>query len=484
VNTDGIKHKMISSSFWSSVENAALQALSFLVFLILARLLQPDDYGLMAIVMVFVTVLGAISGFGISAAMVQIQELEGIHLNSGFWFSLTMGLLLYLIIYVGAPYLALLYEAPDLQSVLLYLGLIVVIDAAGTVPRGLLSRHFRFRFFAFRSITSTLFAGVIGITMATNGYGVWALVAQQLSAATVRTLLTWSGAGWVPKLEISWPALRSLLSVGGYMMGNSLSNTLSRQADNLLVGTFLGTRALGVYSIGFKVFESVNGVLLNSFSRLGVPTFSRLQDTPDRLANAYRQVWTMGAALTLPVFVLIILTAPGLVPAIFGSQWAGSAIVLQFLMIASCCKALTNFDAPLLFTCGRARLAFRLTLLRTALNIAGFAIVVNWGINAVAAVFAVAALVMVPVWKFAIEKYSPASLAGSSQRLVSIGIGLSALSGVVPVVALILADASTLVLIAAQWLTGLFVYSLAVLLLDRTMRPGVQDLIKQVAGIR
>jgi O-antigen/teichoic acid export membrane protein len=478
LNTDDIKQKMISSSFWSFLENAATQVVSFLVFLVLARLLQPNDYGTIAIAMVFVALVGAISGFGISGAVIQIRELEAAHLSSGFWLSLLTGVLLYVIIYACAPYLASFYDEPEIKYILLCLGLIGVIDAAEAVPRGLLSRNFRFRYLAFGSILSTLVGGAVGITMAVNGYGVWALVAQQLSVAMVRTVLTWFGAGWIPAFVISWPRLKSLLSVSLYLMGSRLSNTLSRQTDNLLIGTFLGTRELGVYSIGFKVFETINSVLLNSLSRLGLPTFSRLQSAPDRLANAYQRAWTIGVALTLPVFILIMLTAPDLMPFVFGRQWLDSASVLQLLMIASCCRALTNFDSPLLIACGRAKLAFNLTLVRTILNIAGFFVAVKWGINAVAAAFAIAALLMLPVWKFAIERYTPASITHASQRLRSVGFGLIALSGTVLLVELLFPDISIVTQVASQWVVGLIVYSFAVCMLDRSVQADVQDLLK------
>jgi O-antigen/teichoic acid export membrane protein len=227
--------------------------------------------------MVFVALVGAISGFGISGAVIQIRVLEPAHLSSGFWLSLLTGFLLYVIIYACAPYFAPFYDEPEIEYVLLCLGLIGIIQAAEAVPHALLNRNFRFRYLAFISILSTLVGGAVGITMAVNGYGVWALVAQQLSLAVVRTVLTWFGAGWIPAFGINWPQLKNLLSVSLYLMGSTLANTVSRQTDNLLVGTFLGARDLGMYSIGFKLFETINSILLYSLSRLGLPTFSRLQ---------------------------------------------------------------------------------------------------------------------------------------------------------------------------------------------------------------
>jgi PST family polysaccharide transporter len=276
--------------------------------------------------------------------------------------------------------------------------------------------------------------------------------------------------------------LKRLLSVSLYIMGSRVSNAISRQTDNFLVGTFLGTRELGLYSIGFRVYQTANGVLLHSLSKPGLPTFSRLADAPDKLANAYQRVWTMGAALTLPIFTLVIFTASDLVPLLFGSQWQGSAIVLQFLMVASCCQALTNFDSPLLIACGRAKLAFRLTLVRAFVNVIGFAIAVKWGINAVSAAFAVAALMMLPVWKFVIEKYSPASITHATGPLLAVAIGLLPLLGTVLFLELFYSEISTVYLIATQWTLGLLVYGFTVYLLDQTVRAGVQDLLYLTFG--
>ena len=469
---------MIRSSFWSSLENIAIQVVSFLVFLVLARLLQPDEYGTVAVSMVFVALVSAIASFGIQGAIVQGRELETAQLSSGFWLSLLAGVILYIIIYACAPYLASFCGEPEIEHVLIYLGLIGIVQAAEVVPRALLVRNFRFRYLAFKSILSTLVSGVVGIVMAVEGYGVWALVAQQLSLATVQAVFSWCGAGWIPAFEINWLRLKSLLSVSLYLMGNKLSNTMSRQTDNLLIGTFLGTRELGVYSVGFKLFDTTNSIFLQSLARLGLPTFSRLQHAPDRLASAYQRAWTMGAAFTLPVFILIILTAPDLVPMVFGSQWLDSVTVLQFLMIACCCRALTNFDTPLLIACGRVKLVFNLTLVKAVVNIFGFIVAVKWGVNAVAASFALAALLMLPVWKIAIEKRTPASITFASRQLGSIGFGLVVLSGAALVVEPLFRDISIVMLIASQWFIGLVVYGFVVYMLDRSMQAGLRDLLK------
>ena len=468
---------MISSSVWSSVEKVVMEAVSFLVFLVLARLLQPTDYGVLAIAMVFVTLLGNIAGLGISGAVIQIRELLPTHLSGGFWSTLLVAAFMYAIVYSCAPYLASFYKEPALEYVLLCLGFIGVLNALESVPRALLSRHFKFRFLALRSFCSTLVGGVVGITMAFNGYGVWALVAQQLSSTLVRTSLTWVGAGWVPTFRVSWEPLKALLSVGLYIMGTRLSNTFSRQTDNFLIGTFLGSRELGVYSIGVKVSRTANSVLLHSLSRLGLPTFSRLQGSADQLENAYQRVWTMGAALTLPVFILVMLTASDLVPLLFGDQWQDSATVLQILMIASCCLALNNFDSPLLVACGKAKLAFRLAIARTLLNVIGFAVAVNWGINAVAAAFAIAGLMMLPVWKVAIEKYSPVSVKNASGQLISVAYGLVGLSVSVLLLGYLLSDIPNLYLIASQWILGLIGYSAIVFARDQSLRSGMRDLL-------
>ena len=482
VKTDDLKQKMISSSFWSSLESTAVQVLSFLVFMVLARLLQPDDYGILAVAMVFVTLVGAITGFGIQGAIVQIRELHADHLNGGFWFSLATGALLYGLICAVAPWLASLYGEPELEPVLFCLGLIGLFQSMGVVPSAILSRNFRYRYLAFRAVISNLVGGVLGITMAVYGYGVWALVAQQMSQVILRTLLTWFGAAWTPGLIISWAPLKRLLSVGLYLMGSGFANTLSRQTDNLLIGIFIGTRELGIYSIGYKVFETVNGVMLGSVSRLGLPTFSRLQSNPQRLANAYHRAWTVGAALTLPVFMLILLTAPELVPFLFGEQWRDSAVVLQLLMVASCCRSLTNFDSTLLVACGRPRLAFRLTLARTLLSIAGFAIAVQWGINAIAAVVAIVAVTMLPLWKFAVARCTSATLSQAKTQLVSLGIGLLLLGGSVVLVAGLLPAVQVPYKIAAQWACGLFVYWASVCGLDTFLRAGLQELLHLGVG--
>ena len=385
-------------------------------------------------------------------------------------------------LFASAPGLAGFFDEPGLGKVLRFLGLIALFKAVDIVPHALLRRDFRFRYLALRAIISTIAGGAVGISLALHGYGIWALVAQQLTAAVTLTVITWLGLGWIPGFLVRWVALKRLLSSGLYLMGSMLANQVGRDADNLFIGTVLGTRDLGLYNIGFKISQTANSLLVNALSRLGVPTFSPLQDEPERLADAYERIWTMGAALTLPVFMLIMATAPKLVPLLFGDQWQESAFVVQVLMVAGCCQALRNFDGQLLIACGKAKVVFKLTLVRSLLSLTGIAIAVHWGIHAVAAALALSALLMLPLWKLAVESHTPVSVKRANAALPQIACGLLALVGVSIMITHLDGIFPIAALLAMQWSLGLIVYAIAVYLLSGAVRAGVHDILRTGFG--
>lgn len=482
LNSDSTKTRLISGSFWSLLEKGWLEFLSFVLFLVLARLLQPEDYGAVALALVFVTLMSAISTLGISAALVQIERLDDRHLSTAFWASLALSLAFFALFYVGAPLVASAVTEPLLAQVLPALAVVGVLQATDAVPRALLTRHFRFRYLALRSISSTFIGGAIGIALAAHGYGVWALVAQQVSTALVRAIITWAGLGWTPGFDVGLAPLRKLLYVGTYVLGSTLSNIVSRQSDKLLIGAVLNTRELGVYGIGFRVSQTANDVLLHSLSRLGLPTFSRLQKEPKALEEAYTRLLTMGMAGTLPIFMMVALTASELVPFLFGSQWRDSAAVLQILMLASCCQALVNFDGPLLVACGKAQRVFKLMLIRALLSFTAFAVAVHWGINAVAGALAAVAVIMLPLWKSSVARNT--ALAGMlpAKQFASITVALAAMVCTALLLVPLLADVPVPIFVACQWIGGLLVYVGCACALDNTLRGALSGLLESLSG--
>lgn len=476
--TIGVEERAAKSTFWSTLESSVTELLSFTVFLVLARLLNPEAYGIVAIATVFVSVITALAGFSLNAAIVQIEKLQPAHLNSAFLLSFGLGVFFYLLVWLLAPWLALAFDEPQLEPVMIWLGLTSLLHGMAEVPTGLLLREFQFKYLALRTITGVALGGVFGVTLAMNGFGVWALVAYQLTAAIAQVALLWLFVRWRPGLQFSWSHLSRLLSISRYVLGSNLAGNVNQQADKLLVGSFLGSTALGIYSIGYKIFQVSTSVTLFSLYKIALPTFSRLQNDLGRLRDTYISSIQYSAAISLPIFIGIIALADRLIPTIFGEQWLGSVAVVKLLMIASCCASLNPFSQPLFIALGHVNLAFRLSVANTLLNLLGFLIAVRWGIVAVAAAFSIRAVIMLPINIHFVQRYTRISFGAILSNIRGVITGLIIMVLVITLIEKQLVDYPTLLVLFIQATCAATSYFLVIFFLDRELCNRLSTLLK------
>jgi O-antigen/teichoic acid export membrane protein len=404
-----IKQKAINSTKWSAIQNWTSQILSLLVFLLLARLLQPADFGLVALASVFVVVLSTLSNQGFAQAIIQRQDLEPEHLDSAFWINTGIGAFLALGLFFSAPFIAVMFTQPELASVLRYLSLTLIFNSLVGVHTGILSRDFHFKALALRSIFSSFVGGSVGIYMAYNGFGVWALVGQQLSSSFLGMLVLWFASPWRPGIQIKYKHCLELFSFGSNILGISLLGLVNRRLPDLLIGGFLGPVALGIYTIADKVFTVLTKLLVGTLSNIALPTFSRMQGDIGRMRNAYYSAVQVTSVICFPVFAGVLVTAPDLIPAVFGAQWTESAAVTQYLMVVGLLYAVGYFNTPMMLALGHPKVILRLNVANTTLNIIAFVVGVNFGIQVVAFAFMLRGMIVFPLGLTIVRKYTQIS---------------------------------------------------------------------------
>ena len=464
-----VKHKAIHSTFWTTLEGVGKELLSFAVFLLLARMLNPEAYGLIAIATVFVSVIGTLSELGFQKAIVQVADIAPRHLHGAFWLSLTVSCLLYLCIWASGPILSTVFGEPELQSIIRWLGLLVVLRSLTVVQRGLLVRRFQFKALALRSIASIAIGGAVGVGLAMRGYTVWALVGQQLASAVAATLTLWFSANWTPEFRFSWSGAKTLLPFSLTVTGSDLLVVANQQVDKLLIGAYLGKIELGAYSIAYKAYVVASQVILQPLSRIALPAFSQLQNDLPRLRMAYYTAVSVGTAASLPIFLLILLSVDRLIPALFGIQWIESIPVLQLLLVASCVHSVNSFTAPLLLALGRARTVFRLTIINAALNVLGLMIAIKWGVVAVALAFALRSILMLPASYYFMHRYADISLTHLLGRMKGQIVGLLAIVLVIVVSNRNLYDVSDWAVMSFQCSVSAVAYLSVLFILDRRL---------------
>lgn len=325
----GRGRRAVFGVLWSTL-NAFLPAASGLVvFMAASRVLDPAQFGLVAFAGVLVAAVGAFSPAGFGEAVVQRVDLTRAHLNATFWLCLGWGAALYAIVALLAGVLAQWFDAPPLRILLPVLGLKLVFDLAGVIPSALLARRMEFRRIALRTMIVSVLTMITCLIILQAGYGLWALVMSQLIGSAVTCLVGWASVSWRPDARLDVPALRELTGFGGYASVSQMVNTIN--IEQILVGSLMGTTAVGLYAFARRVFQIINDLLSGALSSVSFPLLSSLQNDGPKLREAYLASTFLSSAVAFPAFTGLFLIAPDMIPMLFGPQWLPAVPALQAL---------------------------------------------------------------------------------------------------------------------------------------------------------
>jgi O-antigen/teichoic acid export membrane protein len=393
----GLQRRVARGLTWTVIHTWGGQALSLVVFVILARLLSPADFGLVALAAVFVALAQLIVDQGLGDALVQRREVTRSHIDTAFWVAMATGALLTVAAYLLAAPIGAAVNQPELVPVLQVLSVTFVLSALTSIPIALLTRQLAFRLLAIRAILAIVVGGVVGIALALGGAGVWALVGQQVAAAVLSVLMLWAVTDWRPRFHASRAEFGELFGFGIRVVGSDILGFISRNADNFLIGVFLGTIPLGIYAVGYRILDTSQRLLVNVARKITFPAFSRLQHDPGRMRLAYLRAMRAASVLILPGYVGLALVAPELVRTLFGTRWSEAGPVAAILFVGGPVLGLQAFSGSLLYAAGRPDVVLRFRVITTIANVLGFAAAVSLGIAAVAVAFTARGYLLLPL---------------------------------------------------------------------------------------
>ena len=393
---DGIRGRVLRGVAWKGTSAVFLQLARAAVAITLARLLAPHDFGLAAMVLVFSSLVLVFSDLALGAALVQRPLVTETERATVFWTSIAAGIGFSLLgVAVAAP-VARFYHEPAVRGLVIVLSLGFAIGAAGTVPSALLTRSMDFRALEVRSMAATLAGAVVGIGLAVAGFGAWAIIGQQLATTAALSALLWIRSPWQPSREFSFATLRDLAGFSANVFGQRLLYYLHRNTDNLLVGRFLGAAALGAYGLAYNVMLVPFSRVAGPVQEVLFPAFSRMQDDPERLADAWLRVTRIVAAVAMPALLGLFVLAPDFVSVVLGSKWHSVVPVLQVLVWVGLLQSLQSLNSSVLLALGRTRTLFRFSLFHFCSHLVAFAIGVHYGIVGVAVAYAISSTIVEP----------------------------------------------------------------------------------------
>jgi PST family polysaccharide transporter len=479
--SDGLKAQTVRGVGWSTVQNWSRQLITFVVYWVLARILGPESYGLIAMAGVFITVLNIFSDVSFGAALEQRQELTPQHINAVFWAFLGLGAVLTAIGITGAPLVAEFFDEPDLPPVIRWLSVGFFLQMICGVQTSLLRRDLRIKELTRQTLYSTIAGSTVGVTLAYLGAGVWALVAQRLVTRSVSVVMLWRLSTWRPQREFSWIHFRDVAGFGFSVMGNRVLSYLNQRLDQLLIGRFLDTIALGLYYNAHRIMTLFTGLLIGSYSQIAMPAFAKLQDDPKRFQAAFNKACRFITLVAFPAFTLLAILGDDLIILFLGEKWSASAPVLQVLSMAGIVLAIQYVNGAAMMAWGRADLRLILLAIHGLGNTIGFLIAVRYGIVWVAAAYTIRAYLFAPLDTLLNRRIGAVSVSGLVRA-----IRTQAMATLVMAASLwllkqgLLADWSRLPRLLVCGILGIALYATIALVLDRKLWAEILDLVRHV----
>ncbi|MBY6188697.1 MOP flippase family protein [Marinobacter hydrocarbonoclasticus] len=325
--------KTIHSVSWTLGGRQIQQLATLVITAILAKLLDPEDFGLMGMVTVLSGMAMILADTGFSAAVIQRDNLTQTHYSTLFWINLAIGIAVSVLFYLSAPWIAAFYQRPELIPISQVLALTFTLSALSSIPQALLRRVMRFKRLTIIDTAVHLVTGVTVVAMAIKGYGIWALVAQPLLQQGLKLVLMWWYCPWRPSLTVSIPALKDVFRFSANILGLQYLQYFMNNLDYLLVGRFLGAEALGYYTLAYKLMFVPIRNICQEIVKVLFPALSRLQDDPAALLRGLAKALRSTCYIVFPMLMGMFMVADVFIESIFGERWYPTIAVLQVLCL-------------------------------------------------------------------------------------------------------------------------------------------------------
>ncbi|MEM1340052.1 MAG: lipopolysaccharide biosynthesis protein [Bacteroidota bacterium] len=419
----GLGDKIFQGMAWSAIERISIQIVQFAIGIILARILTPEEYGIIGILMVFIVVSEVFIESGFTQALIQKQDRTEADISTVFLFNVAISILCYGILWLVAPYISDFYKLEELTSLLRILALTLLLNALFAVPSTMFTIKLDFKSLAKFNLTAVLISGGIAIYLAVSGYGVWALVWQTIIRSGVKALLIWVFVKWRPKTIFSKSSFKKMFAFGSNVLLSSLLTSIVNNIYALLIAKFTTTQDLGYYTRGTQFTSFIQKIIKSMLGRVLLPGLSQVQDQREVLISYYRKIIRATSVIVVPVFLLLAIVAKPLILLLLTEKWLDAVPIMQIFCFARMITLISGVNVNLLYVIGRTDLSLRQLLVKLAVRIVFFIIALKYGIIYIALAELVSTII-----HFYINTYYPGKIMsyGSFSQIKDIApIGLS-----------------------------------------------------------
>jgi len=320
---------------WDFLGKASYQGVGFVISIFLARLLFPEDFGLIGMVMAFIGIAGVFIDMGLGAAIIQREDIQEIHLSSVFWINLTVALSISILCFLGAPIVSSFYNNSDILKLAKVLSFTFLFSGLSSIHRSILIRKMDFKYLAKIGVISAIISGTIGIVFAYRGYGVWSLVIQNYLSLIISSLLLWKGTKWLPSLIFNWKAIKPLWSYSNKLFISSILEAIYSRIDVFIIGKLFNSSILGYYSRGVTINQLVANYSSGSLNTVLFPALSKIQNDISQVKVKIIKFYNVAAFLAFLMGGVLFLTSEDLIVLLFSEKWLPTSKYFEILVLSS-----------------------------------------------------------------------------------------------------------------------------------------------------
>ncbi|MHC8947796.1 lipopolysaccharide biosynthesis protein [Sphingobacterium hungaricum] len=377
-----LKDKSISGFFWVFLDQVGGQLIGFLVSIVLARILFPEDFGLIAMTSLFINIGNTLMDSGLTSSLIRSKENKQIDYATVFYINITVAILIYFLLYWTAPFVAQFYKSPILEEILRIYTLTFIVNAFFAVQKAILVKRMDFKYQLLISIPSIIISGVLGIYLAFVGYGVWSLVYMYIFKSIIDCVLYWILIRWRPTFEFSFPVAKYHLKYGINICFSSLIHVVYTDMYNLFIGRVYNSVILGYYYRANSTKTLIVNNLSTALDKVLFPVFAHIQDDNERLKHVYQRVMQQVFFWICPVLVYFLIMAEPIFIFVFSEKWLPAVPYFQILCLVGILTPIQTYNVNILKVKGRSDLVLRLEYVKKPIFIIGIIISLNYGIMA------------------------------------------------------------------------------------------------------
>ncbi len=389
---------------WNGISQFSTQVFQFIVIIILARLLSPEDFGIVGLVTLFTGLITVINELGLSAAIIQRKDVNDVHISTSFWSSIFMGVTLCILTIILSPLVANFFHEDLVRPVLMVSSIGLIIGSFGIIQRALLEKSLNFKSITIVEVCASIGSGIVSILLAIKGFGVWSIVAGSISTNIISVIALWKLSTWRPSLQFSMTHFRELFKFGGHVAGSNLLNYVAMKVDYLIIGKVLGTTSLGYYSLARMLTSFPVQKVSWTVMRVAFSAFSKIQDNKNAMKTGYLTVTRYISLITFPMLAGMFVVAPEFIMTFYGEKWNPIVILIQILCFEGIIVSISAITGTVLYSKGRSDMQFKWQIFTTIMMTISVLIGSNYGIVGVAIAFTIMMIALSCIIQYLINR--------------------------------------------------------------------------------